>query len=566
MYQEDDCILIVSNTDGPVTWSSSNPSVVSVESDGPTHGLLRSVSIGTAIITASVDGYTLSCTVYVVFPDGIYTLWNDYDSGNLCFNTCDIDGASNGRIWSYSNNELALTQYWKLHHIESGYYSLRPWHNLNAALYADTSASRVRLDFQPSDTNLPDNYKWQILVSPSNTAIKNKANQMVMCTSSSGYDVTFRAYSASAEDIDWYINEAVNPPAAVLLYDSTTGEMVCSSYAGEATFVKNIPLDSTLSISQLGLEAFVCDAQVPSQIVNWTSDDTSVIRAYYNNSFNFTALQPGRTTIVGTRGINNSPYTVRFILTVVSCSVSVETRYDNAYAAAVTNPQSTIITYMENLREFYLEEVGIDISFSTPTPFTSYADSCPAFTDNDPETNTCTCGDCFNAEYLGGDILYLNYHHTNLNNILYSLVDLPDDFLPDLSPIPTNALIAFTGHDTCYNCYTGHYYNHSGMQSSTRGRADSSLDIACVSTMTIPDFPADHHLQTTIHELGHLFGAPDHYGVVGMDSTYIINIKYEGYNFSDFCIYGGDKDELTEPLVCDGCRRMMVESIRLLDS
>lgn len=68
----------------------------------------------------------------------------------------------------------------------------------------------------------------------------------------------------------------------------------------------------------------------------------------------------------------------------------------------------------------------------------------------------------------------------------------------------------------------------------------------------------DHETFTLIHEFGHFFGAIDHYG-----STYecpkTTQDMIDEYNleFSEVCIYGGNKEELDEIKVCEGCRQLI---------
>ena len=69
---------------GSVNWSSDNPSVVSVDNNG----VLTGVSVGTANITASLDGITATCVVSVVEPPiaeavdlGLSVKWASFNVG-----------------------------------------------------------------------------------------------------------------------------------------------------------------------------------------------------------------------------------------------------------------------------------------------------------------------------------------------------------------------------------------------------------------------------------------------------------------------------------------------------
>lgn len=53
--------LVITGTTSPITWASQNPAVATVE-----NGVVKGIKKGTTIITASMDGITLSCTITVV--------------------------------------------------------------------------------------------------------------------------------------------------------------------------------------------------------------------------------------------------------------------------------------------------------------------------------------------------------------------------------------------------------------------------------------------------------------------------------------------------------------------
>ena len=73
---------------------------------------------------------------------------------------------------------------------------------------------------------------------------------------------------------------------------------------------------------------------------------------------------------------------------------------------------------------------------------------------------------------------------------------------------------------------------------------------------------AQSELRTTIHEFGHLFMAPDHYGN-GCMSTDEINYEHPGYGFSETCIYGENRRQpnvTNNLIICEGCKRFIREN------
>ena len=73
--------------------------------------------------------------------------------------------------------------------------------------------------------------------------------------------------------------------------------------------------------------------------------------------------------------------------------------------------------------------------------------------------------------------------------------------------------------------------------------------------MAVANFEsASHEVSTTIHEMGHLFGAPDHYNP---DDTAFYNRKATLGGFEDECIYGSKHNEhdiVSSGTICPGCQ------------
>lgn len=93
--------------DKTVTWSSNNPSVVTVDKNGR----IKGVSIGTAVITANASGKTATCTVTVKLVD------YDYTNGTLTLDAGAVDlipGMSDVAMGArpYSINDLTDPQIW----------------------------------------------------------------------------------------------------------------------------------------------------------------------------------------------------------------------------------------------------------------------------------------------------------------------------------------------------------------------------------------------------------------------------------------------------------------------
>ena len=74
---------------------------------------------------------------------------------------------------------------------------------------------------------------------------------------------------------------------------------------------------------------------------------------------------------------------------------------------------------------------------------------------------------------------------------------------------------------------------------------------------------AASEIKTFVHEFGHLYGAPDHYGI-SAPSTTEMNTENGTQDFDEYCIYGEKKDfssVVSNLTLCDGCRKY-IESNR----
>ena len=76
---------------------------------------------------------------------------------------------------------------------------------------------------------------------------------------------------------------------------------------------------------------------------------------------------------------------------------------------------------------------------------------------------------------------------------------------------------------------------------------------------------ADEEIATVLHEVLHLFGAPDHYNIDSAPSTSEINESSQFKCFSMYCIYGekNKNSNVRENLtICQGCRLTILNHIQ----
>ena len=217
---------------------------------------------------------------------------------------------------------------------------------------------------------------------------------------------------------------------------------------------------------------------------------------------------------------------------------NIDIHFDTSYQSRVgsnANAVAEVNSQAERLRNLYLSKFNIDINFTTPTHYSTYANlNCTT-----SPTGICNHGNCSNS--LG--FLLSQYHHTNFTNILLRL------------PRPTattHAKILYIGHSACAvvnGVHSSHPYN---------GLAYSDLCIIGVNNHN------GHNdcTRTFVHEIGHLFGAPDHYGdgTGSAMTTEQVNSEYGTNIFNDRCIYGlkrFEADVVNNLIMCPGCEKQI---------
>lgn len=69
----------------------------------------------------------------------------------------------------------------------------------------------------------------------------------------------------------------------------------------------------------------------------------------------------------------------------------------------------------------------------------------------------------------------------------------------------------------------------------------------------------EFEVETFVHEFGHLYGAPDHYGGDQKSTNEIINEKKDS-RFSEECIYGEERfnaSVVNNLTICAGCKAII---------
>lgn len=241
--------------------------------------------------------------------------------------------------------------------------------------------------------------------------------------------------------------------------------------------------------------------------------------------------------------------------------------YLDAYATDGMTGHESIRYQLATAQEYYWQQFRVSIEFTYPRVIKTYYDECK----NKNAEGECECSsNCYNSN----DIDQLqNVHHTNISNILLR-IPLPQD--------PIDVSLLFIGHPTCYRI--GSDSQHIWM--GCKGIAFKGYDLIAVNNIgrcpyspngVCECYPNSNHSEysvesstkTLIHEIGHLFGAKDHYGsrFHGVASTSEMqgdtDEKYaELYHHR--CIYGEEKESgsvLENFALCGACRNNIQDGI-----
>ena len=195
----------------------------------------------------------------------------------------------------------------------------------------------------------------------------------------------------------------------------------------------------------------------------------------------------------------------------------------------------TVSTITIAVREKYAEYFGICVDYSAATTIASHADACTGSTHSTACTH-CSDTDCKSSTVNDSTKLY-TLHHKNIYNIM-ARFEMPD--------LDTETLLVFIGHETCATNDAGHRGGYLGLTYSGYG------------IISLTNFGnAASESKTTMHEIGHLYYAKDHYDIGSVPSTAEIIISESDARYNSDCIYGENKDGTDiagNYVICGGCR------------
>lgn len=283
--------------------------------------------------------------------------------------------------------------------------------------------------------------------------------------------------------------------------------------------------------------------------IETTSDGTYKFHPYYNQNMAISVPETG-STVKGTDLVqliseDITDYRNEWVLGIIDDEwnsypiiylANLDVLYDHAYLQRYPNAENRINTMLYAIKDKFMREFGVYVNYISPSIYTSFADAnCPSH-----YTVGCECISndrlCQNTDVVNGEWVYQTYHHNNIYNN-QSRVPFPD--------MNQTLRIVFFGREECVaingicdnDPYNGLTYSNLGL-----------CGIMCVKTL-------NGETRVVLHEFGHLYDAPDHYGG-SQKTTAQINAEYNTTLFNSQCIYGENRltNEVQNNLIiCDGC-------------
>ena len=290
--------LSVSGATGTVTWTSSNTSVATVNSNGVVTG----IKAGIVTITAYVDGNVFETfTVYVTIADGVYYIKNTYFEKYL-----STTGGVAEHTWTTLKNKAAsglsqLQQLWKIVYLGNGYYSIRPMYALSMALHATSNTVDIlTVGTIDSLTVVPLVSRWGIeAVSGGYTFMHADTGSLKMGSygSYSEYYITTGNYASGASGYQWVLEKVTSITNQVLLLDISNGISAENS-------IRYVAPGEIVTSSDIGITASFVDLYSIDQSIRWCAQDASVV-SVDSTTGSVTGLTAGATTDILAQYVRN---------------------------------------------------------------------------------------------------------------------------------------------------------------------------------------------------------------------------------------------------------------------
>lgn len=289
-----------------ITWASSNTAIATVNSSGVVTG----VKAGYAEITASVNGSVeKTYKLYVTLADGVYYLQNALSGYFLTAQNGEIGNGTpllaSTKYATTTDTVTRLRQMFKIKHLGSGRYSVRPMHKLNMGLDVTSDDLDIwNINTTDTLTGVPSYGQWTIQWDTNGYVFTNQSYGLTMQSTSTTLNArVVTGTSTSSAGSRWVLTKMTEPLVGIYLYDTLNKQVV-------TTPTKYVAPGETRTLSSMSL---ACIAYSP-----WTIDQSVTWSSYYQAS----VASDGTVTGLFATGGNTIYVTARKIMNGYDRSVS----------------------------------------------------------------------------------------------------------------------------------------------------------------------------------------------------------------------------------------------------
>ncbi len=228
---------------------------------------------------------------YASINSGVFYLKNSYSGKYLSVESGSILGFSDLVQNTKKTGEASYSQMWKIESTSDGYYTIRPYHKLDMAIFKNSLTANVDVRYGVENTSLfnPDLYRWQIDVLDDGSRViipKDYQDKMLgLEAKNTAENTKITAVTANQNDSanKWVFEAVASPPSGIMVHQSTA------------------------YLSPYGTETFVVSIYSPdtnSQQVNWTSSEEYVAKVDEDGLVY--ARYPGSCVITATSEYNSA--------------------------------------------------------------------------------------------------------------------------------------------------------------------------------------------------------------------------------------------------------------------
>ena len=374
-------LVATTNPSGyPITWTTNNSSVATVNASGVVTGHKS----GTVTVTASMvdaDGvrHSTTCKVYVYVTFGVYYISNLRSGHYLHVKDGGITNLTDVcQYTKYASNTPTnerIRQMWRISYLGSGRYSVRPLSKPDMGLdVTNGNVDIYHIGINDNLSGVPTYAQWTIDWSSTGYAFKNNGNssytmQPKNASILSGETIVASYYMGSTDN-KWALEEIDDPPSGAYLYDEEKSAIV-------NTATRSMLIGTSRALDSLQLSAVVFTNTYLGQDLTWSSANPAI--ATVDSDGVVTAVSTGSTIITGRVYRGGTTHTISYHIVVGHTYETAMTMLMELYNVAReynSNPrEATILTLQFIRREKYNTPLWIVAAGLINTQFVDYVEA-----------------------------------------------------------------------------------------------------------------------------------------------------------------------------------------------